>query len=103
MIGEKISPILIEIEDSLWEIEALYPGIPHEFTKEGLRAAMKIFVATAYDQIWALQEKEGIPIEHRMEMVAKFAEELKKLVFTFTGIDTLELYKEKFSGSFGSN
>lgn len=103
MIGEKISPILIEIENVIWSFEANNPGIPCGFSREDFRASLKIFMTIIMEQMFAMQTADDMPQGQREEMALKCGEELKKLVHTFTGIDTLELYKEKFSGSFSSN
>jgi len=103
MIGEKISPILIEIENVIWSFEANNPGIQCGFSREDFRASLKIFMANILEQMYALQKSDNMPQEQREQMALKCGEEIKKLVHTFTGIDTLELYKEKFSGSFSSN
>jgi len=92
-LGEKISPILEEIEDTLWDREAFMPNSPHKFTEAGFRASIKIFMANIMDRIWILQEAEGMPLEDRMKMVEHAGNEVKKLVFEMTGIDTTKLYK----------
>lgn len=104
MLGEHLAPILTEIETAIWEFESFHPGVALGLSKEGFRAAIKIFMAATADQMFALQTNEDIPFQQRMDMTLKFAEELKKLIFTFTGIDTLDLYKEKVDiAAFGSN
>jgi hypothetical protein len=40
MIGKQISPILNEIEDTLWEFEATQ-GLKTEYTIEGFRSGCK--------------------------------------------------------------
>lgn len=93
MIGQKISPILSEIEDTLWEFEA-HSGIKPEYTIEGFRAATKIFMSVMMDKIWELQSDENIDMEDRMNMAQKCGEDVRKLVKTYTNIDTQELYNQ---------
>ena len=62
MIGKKISPILVEIENTLWEFES-NKGVKPEYTDEGFRSATKIFMSTIMDKMWELQEKENINIK----------------------------------------
>lgn len=95
MIGKRLSPILEEIENTLWEFEANV-GIKPEFTDVGFRAGIKIFMTVLMDRIWELQEDETISIEDRGNMARKAGEDIRQLVKTYTGIDTMELYsKEK--------
>jgi len=92
-LGQKISPILLEIEGTLWEREAEMPHIPHEFTEEGFRAATKIFMACIMDKMWVLQEKENMCMNSRLKMVEYAGKELRKFVHEMTDIDTVKLYK----------
>jgi len=92
MIGKKLSPVLAEIEDTLWEFEA-HSGLKPEFTEEGFRAAIKIFMAALTDKMWELQAAEKIDLKDRVNMALKAGSDLKQLVKTYTNIDTHELYK----------
>ena len=92
MIGEKISPILTEIEDTLWEFEANVGSQP-QYTIEGFRAGIKIFMSVIMDKMWNLQENETLTMEDRIKMVEKVGQDVRKLVKTFTDIDTHDLYK----------
>lgn len=92
MIGEKISPILVEIEDTLWEFEA-NSAVKPEYSIEGFRAAIKIFMSVMLDKMWELQEEEGISQENREQMAMTCGKETKELVKRFTNIDTPDLYK----------
>ncbi len=91
MIGKKISPILEEIEITLFEFEANV-GMKPEFTDDGFRAGIKIFSSVLMDKIWELQENENISIEDRINMVQKVGEDIRKLVKIYTDIDTHKLY-----------
>lgn len=90
-LGEKLTPILEEIEGTLWEHQFAGMGKPN-FSDTALRAAAFIFASVMLDKMWELMEKEGI--EDRDTMGFKMVEDLRKLVKTYTGIDTKELYKE---------
>lgn len=92
MIGEKLSTILNEIESAIWESDS-QKGLPPNYTTEGFRSAIKIFMSAIMDKIWNLQEAENIPIEARMDMVKKCGEDIRQLVKTYTNIDTHDLYK----------
>ena len=51
MIGEKLSPILEEMEGTLLEFEAEELGQPL-YTEGGFRAAVKIFMSVVMDSLW---------------------------------------------------
>lgn len=90
MVGEKLSPVLVEIEETLWESE----GKP-EFTFEGFRAATKIFMDVIMDKIWELQVDEKIDMETREAMAVKCGEDLRKLIKTYTNLDSFDFYNKK--------
>ena len=92
MIGKKLSPILIEIEETILEFEA-NNGSKSEYTEEGFRAALKIFMSVLMDKIWELQENENIDIQDRLNMVLKAGKDIRKLIKTYTNIDTFDLLK----------
>jgi len=91
-IGQKISPILNEIEDTLWEYEA-NDGPKPEFTEEGFRSAIKIFMAVMMDKMYSLQSYEDMSLEDRSNMATKCGEDIRKFVKIYTDIDTHNLYK----------
>lgn len=92
MLGKKLSPILEEIEQTIWEFEA-NGGLKPEYTPEGFRAAIKIFMSVLMDKIWELQQDEIMDMEVRENMAFKAGEDLRKFVKTYTNIDCNELYK----------
>lgn len=92
MIGQKLSKILVEIEDTLWEFEA-NDGLKPEYTIDGFRAGIKIFMSVLMDKIWELQQDDNIDLQDRLNMANKVGEEIRKLIKTYTDIDTHELYK----------
>ena len=92
MIGKKISPVLSEIESALIEYE-LNINRPPEYTDEGFRASVKIFLSVMLDKMWKLQEDEGIDINTRADMAEKLGNELRNIIRVYTNIDTHNLYK----------
>ena len=92
MIGKKISPILSEIELALIEYE-LNINRPPEYTDEGFRASVRIFLSAMLDKMWKLQEDEGIDINTRADMAEKLGNELRNIIRVYTNIDTHNLYK----------
>lgn len=92
MIGEKLSPILEEIEGTLFEFEAEDLGQPL-YTEGGFRAAVKIFISVIMDEMWDLQVDIGMSMEDRLVMAEEAGLDIKKLIMKYTGIDTHTLYK----------
>lgn len=92
MIGKKLSGVLHEIELALLEFEANVAR-PPEYTDEGFRAAVKIFMSAILDKMWKLQEDEDIDIDARTDMATKLGNELRNIVRVYTNIDTHNLYK----------
>lgn len=93
-IGQKLSPILVEIEDTLWDFEAISGGKP-KFTNEGFRAAMKIMMSALMDKMWELSTDENINFEIRKSMAEKAGKDFRQFIKTYTNIDTHEMYKLK--------
>ena len=91
-IGQKINPILREIEDALWEYEIRFGAKP-EFTDAGFRAATKIFMSALMDKMWELQENEDLTLTDRENMATKAGEAVRNFVKVYTNIDTHDLYK----------
>jgi len=94
MIGQKLSPILKEIEEILWEFEATNQGKPN-YTIEGFQAATKIFMSVLMDKMFELQTDESLNLKNRLNMAQKAGEDIRQLIKTYTDIDTYELYKKK--------
>lgn len=92
-IGSKISPFLVEIENTLWEFEA-NRGFKPGFTDHGFRAATKIFMAVMMDKIWELQIDEGMDFKDRLAMAQKCGEDLRQIIKTYTNIDTHKMYNQ---------
>jgi hypothetical protein len=94
MIGKQISPILVEIEETLWEFEAEAKMKP-EYSLEGFRATVKIFMSAILDKMWEIQNWDNMQFENREIMAEKAGQELRKFIKTFTGVDTHQLYEKR--------
>lgn len=84
-LGQRLSPILGEIEDTLLEHEADQRGKPG-FTDEGFRAGIKIFASVLLDKAWEhgqLQKADGETIGQAIRLLVK----------QYTGIDTHKIYE----------
>lgn len=92
MIGKKLSPVLVEIENTLWDFEEKN-NEPPQYTDEAFRAICKIFMSAIMDKTWKLQEVETIDIESRCKMAEKCGEDMRMFIKTYTDIDTHEFYK----------
>lgn len=92
MFGQQLSEILVEVEDALWDFQIHRGGKP-DFTEKGFRAAIKIFMDVLLDKMWELGEADNIQQSDREAMGRKAGEDIRRLVKTYTGIDTLTLYK----------
>jgi hypothetical protein len=91
MIGKILSPTLLEIETALIEFELSSKSKP-EYSNEGFRAAIKIFMSVLMDKMFDLQKNEDLDMEDRINMAEKAGKEIRSFIKTYTNIDTYELY-----------
>ena len=94
MIGEKLSPVLEEIENALWEFEFDYPHIKPEYTTEGFRAACKIFMSAFPDQLYENMQVQGLSQGEANIQALILGVSIRQLILENTGIDTVDLYSE---------
>jgi len=92
MIGEHISPVLSEMEQAIWEHED-FDGSKPNYTLLGFRAVIKLFMSVMMDRMYEVHENENMSMEEREKMTQRLGEEVRKLVKTYTDIDTHDLYK----------
>jgi len=92
-IGQKIQPILKEIEDTLWEFEA-FNGSKPCYPEEAIASASKIFISVLMDKMWELQEKEKMDLEDRSNMAEKLGGDIKSMLKTYLNVDSFEFYKK---------
>jgi len=95
-LGEKISPVLKEIHDTLWEHEARsgINNIKPNYTEDGFRSAVKIFTSAMMDKMYDYQEEKQIKMEDRMILVEQLGKHIHELVKESTGIDMHEYYEK---------
>lgn len=91
MIGKKLSPVLEEIEATLWEFEANNGGKPN-YSFDGFRASAKIFMSALVDKFFEKQPAEGANPTDTLKAVEQIGTDLRALIFATTGIDTHLLY-----------
>lgn len=92
MIGTDYTPTLKWIAEELWDYEEESLG-HHGFTDQGLKAAAKIFTSAMMDKMFELQELDEMDMDDRIKMGRKLGEDLRKLIWTYTNVDSKELYK----------
>jgi hypothetical protein len=88
-LGQKLSPILKEIEETLLEN---YENQP-KFTNDGFISASYIFQSAIMDKMFDVQEKENMPLNLREEMANKCGMEIRELIKKFCNIDSHDFYK----------
>lgn len=94
MIGKKLSPVLEEMEATLWEFEA-FNGAKPNYTLEGFRASVKIFMSALTDKFFEKQQAEGVSQEDTINAVEKLGQDVRELVFKATGIDPHQFYNNQ--------
>lgn len=93
-IGSKLTPILVEIEETLLNFEANIGSKPN-FSDDALRAATKIFCSVLMDKIYDLQQNENMDMRDRENMAFWAGCEIRNLIKNCTGIETHDFYREK--------
>ena len=88
MIRKKLSPILKEINDTLWEFEYYRPNTKPEYDSFSILHASKIFMSVLMDKMYELQQNEGIEIDDSCNMATALGEEMKKMVKTCNTAET---------------
>jgi hypothetical protein len=92
-IGEAIKPLLLIIENAIWNFEVDKDELPR-FDDDAFRATIKIFATALIERIWILQEGEHMSLDDRVKMALSAAAEVQKIVKVYANIDTKELYKQ---------
>jgi len=82
-------PILKEIASGLLENAETKPN----FSNNALLDALLIFQTVFMDKLYDCQDYDGMSQKHRENMAMVAGNELRKLIHTFTGLDTHELVK----------
>lgn len=80
-------PILKEIATGMLESAE----VKKNFSNDALLDACLIFQTVLFDKVYDLQTKEKMLLEDKLKMAESCGTELKKLIYTYTGLDTVEL------------
>ena len=91
MIGKKLTPILLELEQTIIEFDERQ--IKPNYDPNALRAATKIFYHVLLDEMYNLQNKENMSLDDRCNMATSAGNDFHKLILTYTGQDSYEFYK----------
>lgn len=92
ILVEAIEDIILDLESVIIEYNGTEDSItPPKFSDGALRAATCIFTAVLMDKMWDLQEDEDLEIEDRLNMASKAGQEIRRLIKTYTGIDSHDL------------
>ena len=85
------------IEEVLLALEVIFvetSGKRFNFSDDALRSALMTFVKISSEKMYELQDSENMAFDDSVNMVESFGKELRKLIKTYTNIDTFELYKK---------
>lgn len=95
--GTLITPILKEISDSLWEIDARDKQQPYEYGDSALNSAVKIMMSVGFDRMWSNFEALETDKESRLNLVEDFGAELRILIIKHLDVDMREEIKKELS------
>ena len=82
-------PILKEVASGMLETSEF----KQNFSNDALTDAMLIFQNVFMDKMYEVQEYDKMELRYRLEMAEAFGKEFRKLIHTFTGLDTFNLIK----------
>jgi len=88
---KKMADILESIEDTMLE-RAVQAQFVDVFPKSALRSSLMIFNTVLMSEMWTVMQEDDMPLDDRIKMVEKAGADMKKLVHTYTNIDTFKLY-----------
>lgn len=83
-------PILSEISNGMLENAEIKPN----FSNNALLDATLIFQTVLIDKIFDCQDFDNMPMKYRSEMATSAGNELRKLIKTYTNLDTFDLVND---------
>ena len=92
--GEKVRPILDELENAFVGFAAQFPGEQAGYNVDDFRAVICMFYAVALEMMWQYHDRLGLPMPDREIAVEKFANEIRTSIFNYCDIDTRKLFKK---------
>ena len=94
LIADNISPVLIQIEESLWIYQAKING-KMNWSTDAFRAAVKIFMTIFMDKMYDAKKDEMSQVE-MLDYVENAGNTFNAFIIEHTGINTRELYNDEF-------
>lgn len=94
-LKKSIESSLIYIEDFIWMKQCEIPHAKFELSDRAFRATIKILITIMTERFFILVKEESMSLEDAEKMAISMANELRKLIKTYTNIDTHEFYTEK--------
>lgn len=76
------------IADDLLSQNAESKGYKPNYSNRDFINALIIFQTALMDKMFNIQNFDGMPLEDRMKMAESCGKELRKLIHTYTGLDT---------------
>ena len=98
-IGKRLSPILKEIEEIIWENE-VHTSLPPEYDDNALRAATKIFISVLLDR--SHKEKklhENLSLDEMLKLAEYLGTATRDIIILGTGIDMHDEFNDNESMS----
>jgi len=84
-LGEKLTPILVEIEGCLLDAY----GTPPCFPDDGIDAAAFIFVSALMDRMWVQMMAVGLDLGTATELAERAGADVRALFKKYTGVEPL--------------
>jgi len=79
---------LEKIADEILRQNANQHGVPYNFSNRDFMNTVIIFQTALVDKMYSLQSHENMELQDRLNMANCCGSELRKLIHTFTGLDT---------------
>ncbi len=83
---ESLEPPLLQLEDTILNCMLCSPKM--DYTTMSFRAIVQIFVSGVLDKMIDVQNKDDMSEEDRKIMQSSCFKDIKKLIHTYTNIDT---------------
>ena len=80
-------PILKEVASGMLETADIKPN----YSNDAFLDATLIFQTVLMDKLFDNQNYDNMPMDERYKMAEACGEQLRRLIHTFTGLDTVEL------------
>lgn len=93
-LGQKLHPILYEVEMTIRESMAHRAGRSH-YPDKSIQSAATILMDVILDKMWEVQEYDQMSQEDREKMAEACGKEIHALIWKYTNIDTHKLAKQK--------